>query len=273
MAITATPREQRSWSLEKMPPWVGGIIGVVIIVLLWWLGSQTLYTATHAIPTPLSVVKHYFDTADWETLKTDFGPTTTEALWGFLWGDALALVAAGLVLLVPQFAPVVNQVAVVSYCLPPIAIGAILVEAAPLGSSIPPIVLAALAPFFTTVVGSLVGLQAASASSLDLVTAYGGSSLTQLRKVRLIAALPNIFAALKIAAPAAFLGAVLGEFVGGGGDNSVGVALISAQSHLQSDILWWLALTSGAVAGLGYLIVGIVGRLVTPWSSGQGGSR
>ncbi len=85
----------------------------------------------------------------------------------------------------------------------------------------------------------------------------------------MIAALPNIFAALKIAAPAAFLGAVLGEFVGGGGDSSVGVALIAAQSHLQSDVLWWVALTSGAVAGIGYVVVALVARLVTPWSSGR----
>jgi ABC-type nitrate/sulfonate/bicarbonate transport system permease component len=173
--------------------------------------------------------------------------------------------------LVPPISEVVNQIAIVSYCLPTVAVGAILVEVAPLGSNIPPIILAAMAPFFTTVVGSLVGLRAASRTSLDLITAYGGSSFTQLRKVRVIAALPNIFAALKIAAPAAFLGAVLGEFVGGGGDASVGVALISAQSHLQSDVLWWIALTSGAVAGLGYLIVAAIARLVTPWSSGRPG--
>jgi ABC-type nitrate/sulfonate/bicarbonate transport system permease component len=264
-------RNQRSWSLETMPRWVGGSIGIVIIVALWYLASQTVYTATHAVPTPWSVVKHYGSASDWRILTDNFGPTTVEALWGYLWGNLLALLAAALVLLLPRMSEVVNQIAVVSYCLPPVAIGAILVEAAPLGSTIPPIILAAMAPFFTTVVGSLVGLRAASASSLDVITAYGGSRFTQLRKVQVIAALPNIFAALKIAAPASFLGAVLGEFVGGGGDSSVGVALIAAQSHLQSDVLWWVALTSGAVAGFGYVVVALVARLVTPWSSGVAG--
>ena len=61
--------------------------------------------------------------------------------------------------------------------------------------------------FFTTVVGCLLGLRAAPRTSLDLVRAYGGSAWTMLRKVQLIAALPSLFAALKIAAPAAFLGA------------------------------------------------------------------
>ncbi len=253
--------------------WGGGSVGLVVIVLLWWLASETLYTQDRAIPTPWSVVRHYGSGADWRTLWANFAPTTAEALWGFLWGDLLALVAAAVVLLVPRIGGVVDQVAIVSYCLPPVAIGAILVEAAPSGSHVPPIILAAMAPFFTTVVGSLVGLRAAAPATLDVVTAYGGSYLTQLRKVRVITALPNIFAALKIAAPAAFLGAVLGEFVGGGGDSSVGVALIAAQSHLQSDVLWWLALSSGAVAGIGYLVVAGIGRVATPWSTGSAGGE
>ncbi|GAA4394723.1 ABC transporter permease [Tsukamurella soli] len=263
-ALSTSPQVRR---------WVGGGIGLIVIVLLWWLASQTLYTTDHAIPTPWSVVRHYGSGADWVTLRADFAPTTAEALWGFLWGDLLALAAAALVLLVPRLSEVANQVAIVSYCLPPVAIGAILVEAAPLGSHVPPIILAAMAPFFTTVVGTLVGLRSASSASLDVITAYGGGYLTQLRKVRVITALPNIFAALKIAAPAAFLGAVLGEFVGGGGDDSVGVALISAQSHLQSDVLWWIALTSGAVAGIGYLLVAGIARLVTPWGAMAGAAQ
>jgi ABC-type nitrate/sulfonate/bicarbonate transport system permease component len=266
-AAPASWRRRQVASLETMPRWLGGSIGIVIIVVLWYVASQTVYTATHAVPTPWSTVKHYGSGSDWRVLSDNFGPTIVEALWGYLWGNLLAFAAAASVLLLPRLSEVVNQIAVVSYCLPPVAIGAILVEAAPLGSTIPPIILAAMAPFFTTVVGSLVGLRAASRSSLDVITAYGGSRFTQLRKVQVIAALPNIFAALKIAAPAAFLGAVLGEFVGGGGDSSVGVALIAAQSHLQSDVLWWVALTSGAVAGFGYLVVAAVARLVTPWSS------
>ena len=53
------------------------------------------------------------------------------------------------------------------------------------------------------------------------------------RKVQLISALPSVFAALKIAAPAAFLGAVLAEYLGSGGDKSLGKALIAAQSAVR----------------------------------------
>lgn len=250
----------------------GGLVGGLIIVLLWWLASATLYTDTGAIPSPASVVEHFGSGEDWTALKHNFTPTVQAALWGYLWGNLLAVAASMLVLVVPPLEEVVNQIAIVSYCLPPVAIGPIVVVIA--GQENPqaaPIVLAALAPFFTTVVGCLVGLRAAPRTSLDLVAAYGGGAITQLRKVRIIAALPNVFAALKIAAPAAFLGAVLAEFLGGGGDNSVGQALIAAKSTSDSPRLWWLALVSGAVAGIGYLVVGLLARVVTPWTTAPGG--
>lgn len=190
--------------------------------------------------------------------------------WGYLWGNLAAVVLATLVLLVPILEPVATQMAIVTYCLPLVAIGPILVIVAgrdyPQGASV---VLAALSVFFTTVVGALLGLRAAPRTSLDVVRAYGGSRLTELRKVQLIAALPNLFASLKIAAPAACLGAVLAEYLGSGGDRSLGRALIAAQTNSDAPRLWYLALVSGAAAGLAYAVVGLVARAVTPWSSGS----
>ena len=133
-------------------------------------------------------------------------------------------------LLLPRIETVVVQIAVVSYCLPVVAVGGIAIVV--LGGakragdpSATAIFLAALAVFFTTVVGALLGFRAADRSSLDVVRVYGGSRFTQLRKVRLIAATPAILNALQIAVPSAFLGAILGEYMGGT-DRGVGITLI-----------------------------------------------
>ena len=69
--------------------------------------------------------------------------------------------------------------------------------------------------------------------------------------MQLIAALPSLFAALKIAAPAAFLGAILGEYLGSGGDSTLGRALIAAQTQSDAPLLWYLALVSGSDLRLG----------------------
>jgi ABC-type nitrate/sulfonate/bicarbonate transport system permease component len=139
---------------------------------------------------------------------------------------------------------------------------------APGQASATAIFLAGLSVFFTTVVGSLLGLKAADKASLDVVTVYGGTKFTQLRKVRLIAALPNILSALQIAVPAAFLGAILGEYFGKI-ETGVGPILVAAQVSLNSPRVWALFLLCAGVALLGYGIVGLIGRLIAPWSAGK----
>ena len=99
------------------------------------------------------------------------------------------------------------------------------------------------------------------------VNVYGGSRMTQLSKVRVLAALPSILTALQIAVPAAFLGAVLGEFFGKV-EVGIGPAMIAAQQSLNSPRVWGIALASGAVALVAYLLVGILTRLSAPWAKG-----
>ena len=123
--------------------------------------------------------------------------------------------------------------------------------------------------FFTTVVGALLGFKAADKASLDVVRVYGGSRLTQLVKVRLIAALPAILNALQIAVPTAFLGAVLGEYMGAT-DRSVGITLIRLQGNLDSERVWvGVPAVRGRRAASGTPRSACVARLVTPWVSGR----
>lgn len=260
--------------VDGLPTWVGGILGVVAIVVVWWVASRTLFTASEAIPHPGLVLAKLSSATTWSDTLGNLTGTLAAAAEGYLIGNVVALLLAALVLLVPRLEQVATQMAIVTYCLPLVAIGPILVivagRDAPQGASV---ALAALSVFFTTVVGALLGLRAAPRASLDLIAAYGGGRFTQLRLVQLIAALPHLFAALKIAAPAAFLGAVLAEYLGSGGDRSLGRALIAAQSNSDAPQLWFLALVSGAVAGLAYALIGLVGRFVTPWSSGSVGGQ
>jgi ABC-type nitrate/sulfonate/bicarbonate transport system permease component len=260
--------------VDGLPTWVGGIVGVVAIIVVWWIASRTLFTASGAIPHPGAVLAKLVSPTTWTDTLGNLTGTLTAAGEGYVVGNVVALLLAALVLLVPQLEQVATQMAIVTYCLPLVAIGPILVivagRDAPQGASV---ALAALSVLFTPVVGALLGLRAAPRTSLDVIAAYGGSRLTQLRKVQLVAALPNLFAALKIAAPAAFLGAVLAEYLGSGGDRSLGRALIAAQSNSDAPQLWFLALVSGAVAGLAYALIGLVGRFVTPWSSGAAGGQ
>ena len=263
-------------SQRRVPGWLAGVIGVGGLLAAWWLFAlafrPTDGTTYTPVPTPWAVLGRIGA----DGLGAYWGPfavTIEEAARGFVYGNSVALLLASTVLLVPRLEPVVVQVAVVSYCLPLVAVGGISIVVlggadAPGEPSATAVFLASLAVFFTTVVGALLGFKAADRASLDVVRVFGGGRFAQLRKVRLAAALPSILNALQVAVPTAFLGAVLGEYMGAT-DRSVGILLIRLQGNLDSERVWAVFLLCALVAMIGYGALGLVSRLLTPWIAGR----
>jgi ABC-type nitrate/sulfonate/bicarbonate transport system permease component len=244
-----------------------GLTGIAVTIAIWWILAVTVFAAGRAVPTPWAVVSR-LGSDGWSFYEPNVKATATEALLGFLWGNGIAIALAIVVLLVPWLERPALQLAVASYCLPIIAIGPILTIV--FSGTAPMVALAAISVFFTTLVGTLLGLRAADRTSLDLVSAYGGGRWQRLRRVQLIAALPSVFGALKIAAPAAFLGAIIGEWLGTG-DHGMGIAMVVAEQQLETSRTWGIALLCGLIAGVGYGVVALISRFVTPWVAG--GSR
>lgn len=262
----------------KLPAWSIGAAGVLATVGVWWLLAATVFSQVGirpdgsggAIPTPIAVAAQLWSDG-FEFYARNAGITLLEAGLGFLWGNLLALALASLAVILPRIESLSIQIAVITYCVPIVAIGPIvrLVVGAP-GQGEPAgaaVVLAALSVFFTTMVGALTGIKGTDKKALEVVTAYGGSRWDQLVKVQLLSALPSIFAAFKIAAPAAFLGAILGEYVGGT-DAGFGPAMVNAQQSLEVARVWAVALVSGILAGAGYALFALLGRWLTPWAPG-----
>jgi ABC-type nitrate/sulfonate/bicarbonate transport system permease component len=258
--------------------WISGTIGSVATIGIWWLVAATMFRNTPsgasesigAIPTPPEVLMQ-FGVDGFDFFARNAAVTITEASLGFVWGNLSALALAAVALTLPKLENLAMQIALVTYSIPIVAIGPIirLVTGAP-GPGEPAgtaVALAALSVFFTTMVGAMVGVKSADKATLDVVTVFGGNAWHRLMKVQLLAALPSILAALRIAAPAAFLGAILGEYIGGP-DVGFGPAMINAQQSLEVARLWALALASGAIAGGAYALVGLISRFVTPWSKG-----
>lgn len=92
------------------------------------------------------------------------------------------------------------------------------------------------------------------ATWFDLVRSYGRSGIMELLHVRTMASLPYLFAGLQIAAPAAFLGAMVGEFTGA--ERGMGVLTIRAMRALDVEMTWALATIATAVATVAYLAIG-----------------
>lgn len=263
---------------RSIPTWLAGVLGTGVLVVVWWILALTAFapdpeTGFSPVPTPWQVLEDIVDAGPGAFWGGVLQETLHEAALGFLWGNGIALLLASTVLIAPSLEPIVMQVAVTTYCLPVVAVGGISIVV--LGGADQPgdpsatsIFLAALMVFFTTVVGAVLGFKSADRASLDVIRVYGGTRFTQLRKVRLVAALPSILNALQIAVPTAILGAVLGEYLGST-DRGVGRTLIVLQGRPDPVGLWAVFLVCALVALAGYLLIGLLSRIVTPWVGGR----
>lgn len=241
-------------------PWLGGAVGIALLLIVW--SVATAFLSNSSFPSPAAVAASMVRDG-WEFYWTNLSTSLARAGQGYLWGNLIALAAAAVVLVLPRLEEIVTQLGVITNCLPIIAVGPIIM--AIFGGKASAIFLAALLVFFTTLVGSLLGMKAATPASLDLVRAYGGGRWTQIRKVRLMAAIPAIVTALQVAIPGALLGAIVGEYLGGI-DQGIGVALNAAQRQVMPDRVWALSIVAGLVSLAGYGLVAAIGRAVAPWA-------
>lgn len=237
----------------------GGMAGVV---LLWWLLAVTAFKQGGALATPPEVIRQMIDDG-WEFYGPNISATVSEAGLGFLFGNVAAIACGIIVIIFPRLEGPAVLLALATYCMPIMAVGPVL--ALVTSGQTPMVALAALSVFFTTVVGTVLGLRSADPVALDLVRAYGGGRRHQLRKVQLRASLPALMSALKIAAPAAFLGAIIGEWLGAT-DKGLGVALVSSEQHLEVARTWGITLVCAAVPTAAYALVALAGRVLTPWA-------
>src|SRR5665213_2612237 len=144
---------------------------------------------THVIPTPTTIGRH-MGRDGWTFYWPNFRTTFSEAFKGWVFGNALAIAFATLFLVAPILERSLLQLGVATYCLPSVAI--LPVFAIIWSGETPKVVLAGMAVFFTTLIGMLMGLKSADATSLDLIHAYGGGATKKLTKVRLRASLPSL---------------------------------------------------------------------------------
>jgi sulfonate transport system permease protein len=236
------------------------LLGIVAILVVWTIAAQT-FSAAGVVPTPLAVAEQLW--LDRFILPGNIWTTLREALVGYFWGNLAAVLLAVLFAEFAVVERVLLKLAIAAYCAPLVAIAPILVVV--LSGDGPKVALAALAVFFTTLVATVLGLRSVDAVSVDLIRSAGGGAWKLFRMVRIPGALPSLFAGLRVAAPSALLGAVIGEYLGA--SQGLGVALIQAQSSFEVPRTWGVALVLSALAALLYATVSVVARLVVPWES------
>ena len=118
--------------------------------------------------------------------------------------------------------------------------------------------------FFPMLVNAAAGLTGAGAMERDLMKTYAASYEQTLFKLRLPAALPFVFNALKINATLAMIGAIVAEFFG---TPTVGMGFrISTEvGHLSIDMVWATIVVAAVSGSLFYALIALAERRATFW--------
>ena len=116
-------------------------------------------------------------------------------------------------------------------------------------------VISAYLTFFPVAINTLRGLTSADPRAVELMRSYAASRWKILWKLRVPASMPFLFTALKISAPAAVVGAIIGELPSSIQDGLAGAILNFNQYYVTSPPSLWATNIIAALLGIVFFAV------------------
>lgn len=241
----------RRWVRLALPP----AATFVLVVLAIEAGIRVLRPPSYLVCPP-SVVLETFS-RDGPELWNAAAMTALASLLGFV----LSCVAGMLIAIVLSSARWIQRAlypyAIFFQTVPVVAIAPLLVIW--IGYGLPTVVAAAfIVSVFPVIANTLTGLLSTDPALLDLFRLYGAGRLTTLIKLRIPLALPGIIAGMRIASGLAVIGAVIGEFITGGG---IGGVIDAARTQQRVDKVFAGILLASLVGLLFFLAINLLSYL------------
>jgi len=174
--------------------------------------------------------------------------TLSSTLLGFALGAALGMALAIGIVHVRALEKSLMPWLVASQTIPILAIAPIVVVAlgaAGITGLIPKALISMYLSFFPVAIGMVKGLTSPEPMLLDLTRTYSASRTQVLMRLRLPAAVPFLFASLKVAVAISLVGAIVGELPTGS-TLGLGARLLSG-SYYGQTVQIWAALTAAAI--------------------------
>ena len=242
---------------DLLPPLLFG----AVVLSLWELGVRLFGIPLIILPTPSAIFMRFIVSTP--TLAADFLQTIRGVLGGYALGSGAGLVVAILIdrspFLQRGLLPLGNFVS----ALPIVGVAPIMVMWFCFDWQSKAAVVVVMT-FFPMLINATAGLTSAGAIERDLMKTYAADYWQTLRMLRLPAAAPFIFNALKINTTLAMIGAIVAEFFG---TPTVGMGFrISTEvGHLSIDMVWATIAVAAVSGSAFYALVALIERRTTFW--------
>jgi NitT/TauT family transport system permease protein len=247
---------------RRIAYYLPSVVVFVLVIGAWEAIVRLLDIREFLLPPPSAIASTLID--EWDTLAPAGRNTLIEAVGGFGIGLAAGLVVA---LATARFAlarGALMPFAIAANAVPIVAFAPIMNNWFGVTSPLSKMMIVAVLVFFPVMINVVRGLTSADAATLELMRSYAASDLDVLRKVRIPAALPYFFTALKVSATLSLIGAIVGEYFGGANE-VLGRLIVENAAFLRFSTAW-AAIIIAAAIGIGfYLLILALERAMMPW--------
>jgi len=240
------------------------------LLFLWEMGCQGFGVPSVLLPPPSAIFIRLISSLD--ILWADFVQTFMKAvISGFVMGCGAGFIVAILVdrvaFLKRGLMPLGNMVS----SLPIVGVAPIMVMWFGFDWQSKAAVVVIMT-FFPMLVNTASGLSAAGQLELELMRSYGAGYWQTLLKLRLPAAMPFIFNALKINSTLALIGAIVAEFFGTP-IVGMGFRISTEVGRMNVDMVWAEIFIAALAGSTFYGVMAMMERTVTFWHPSYRGRR
>lgn len=255
--------------LKPSSPSVARLINVAIPVLfgaaliaLWEGVTRGFNVPSVLLPAPSMIWERITNSPD--ILWADFRQTYLKAvIAGYVMGCGIGFVTAILVDRSPFLRRGVIPVGNLVAALPIVGVAPIMVMWFGFDWQSKAAVVVVMT-FFPMLVNTVAGLAATGSMERDLMRTYAASRWQTLFKLRLPAAMPFIFNALKINSTLALIGAIVAEFFGTP-IVGMGFRISTEVGRMNVDMVWATIFVAALAGSLSYGLIALAERAVTFW--------
>jgi NitT/TauT family transport system permease protein len=242
----------RSWLEDKLPAW----LFLVLLLSIWQCIVTQKWVASYLLPSPLQI----FDTT--VELWPEILAATLSTAQSIAWGLGMSLLM-GVTLALLFFAIPIARRAILPFCIffqtvPIISIAPLLVIWFGFGQ---PTVRASafIVSLFPILANTLTGLQETDPHLKELFKLYKPSVWQRIFKLQIPSAIPYILTGVKISSGLAVIGAIVGEFIAGGG---LGSLIDAARTQQRVDLVFSGVIMSSGLALLLVFIIEVISRVL-----------
>ena len=212
----------------------------------WEAAVRVGHTSPLVLPAPSVIAQSLWQGLSSGYLWPHIMHTLTEVLLGLLLGASMGFVGGVLLGESARLRAVLMPYVVISQVVPKLALAPLFIVWFGFGT-LPTVVMTALICFFPLLENTVTCMQQVDANKLELFRMLRASPWQTLWRLKLPAGLPNLMAGFRVAVVLAWVGAVVGEFIGA--SRGLGALIIAAQGSMDTPLMF-AVLTVITVLGL-----------------------